>query len=145
LTGLSGFREQFLRTRGVLSLPEYSEYDYPLVENDIPVSKLAREMVPVIAGLFSSEKDYLRILDMALLHLLALEKKMPSLSRKIRPLVKKYRDYPEIIRRKTHYGLQDDRNDLQLMITGRRRLRCGYCDNVTRKFIDSPDNIGDIL
>lgn len=125
-------RERFLNIRGVLSIKNHPEYDYPLVNNDIPINAVTRQIVPVLNKLFLVEKDYLKILDTILLYLLLLQIKQPSKKKEIQLLLKNYKDYPDIIFKRAHYKIENDRNNLQLMITRRCHLRCRYCPVVKR-------------
>ncbi|MDD4907547.1 MAG: radical SAM protein [Candidatus Omnitrophica bacterium] len=120
-------RKKFLNIRRTLSIKKRPELDYPLVTNDIPVNEVTRQMVPVIKNLFSVEKDYIRILDMALFNLLLISEKYPAQKKEIARLIDKYKDYPEMIREKTGKRLRNGRYNLQVMITRRCHLRCRYC------------------
>ncbi|MBU1076787.1 MAG: hypothetical protein KKH98_05800, partial [Spirochaetes bacterium] len=109
-------RKKYLNIKKTLSLKGHPEYDYPLVENDIPVNIITREIIPIISRLFSTEKDYLKILDLTLCHLLILSEKKPSMKREITPLIERYRDYRSIISKQIRCNIKNDHYKLQLMI-----------------------------
>lgn len=123
---LSNKREKFLNIKKVLKIKGKPEYDYPFVENDIPINKEVREFIPILSELFLTEKNYLKILDQSLLNLFLLKEKMPQ-NKKINQAIEKYKNYPEIILKETGFKTKNDRNNIQLMITRRCQLRCRYC------------------
>ncbi|MDD5067161.1 MAG: cobalamin-dependent protein [bacterium] len=119
-------KEKFLKVRKMLSVKGRPEYDYPLMDHDIPVNANVRRLIPFLSRLFLTERSYHRILDKSLLELLIMKEKDspdPGLDR----VIERYRDYPEIIFQRTGYRIPNDRNNLQLMITRRCQLRCRYC------------------
>ncbi len=120
-------RAKFLNIRSTLALTGHPEYNYPLVENDIPMNRLVRDITPEISALFNSEEDYTKIFDTILVRLFILSKKKPAYSVQVRPILMKYRNYPEIIFKQFGFRIRNDRNNLQLMITRRCQLRCTYC------------------
>lgn len=133
-------REKFLNIKNYLRIKDYPEYDYPFVKNDIPINKITREIIPIIYKLFLNENDYLAIFDLTLVHLLLLQERIPSQKNGIRLLIKKYKNYPEIIFKKTNHRINDDRNNLQLMITKRCQLRCRYCP-IVKKNLDMDEEV----
>jgi len=133
-------RGQFLNIRQNLSLRNYPEYNYPLVENDIPINEITRALVPMLYKLFSVEKDYIKIIDATLVNLLFLQEKMPLQKKEIKQLIERYKNYPELIYRKTNFRIENDRNNLQLMITRRCQLRCKYC-SIVKKNVDMGEGV----
>jgi len=114
-------RKKYLNIKKTLSLKGHPEYDYPLVENDIPVNTITREIIPIISGLFSTEKDYLKILDLTLCHLLILSEKRTSMKREILSLIKHYQDYRSIISKQIKCSIKNDHYKLQLMISSLKK------------------------
>lgn len=124
--------QKFLNIRHVLSVKGHPEYDYPLVKNDIPINKIVRQLVPTVQSLFLNEKNYTKILDKTLFQLLLLQERLPSEKAQIQQLIDIYKGYPQMIYRKTGVQIENDRNNLQLMITRRCHLRCKYCPIVKK-------------
>lgn len=124
---LANKRKKFLNVRRTLAVKGRPEYNYPLVQNDIPVNKVVRQLVPVVQGLFLSERNYVQILDKALFQLLLLQESLPLEKKQIQEAISLYKDYPQMIYKKSGIHLENDRNNLQLMITRRCQLRCEYC------------------
>jgi len=125
-------REKFINIRRILSVKNHPEYNYPLVQNDIPISKAVQASLPSLYDLFLTEKDYLKILDKTLFNLLLLREKASSAQKEISCVIEKYNDYPRMIHKKISRKIANDRNNLQLMITRRCHLRCKYCPIVKR-------------
>jgi len=71
---VSNKKTKFLNIRKVLSIKNYPEYDYPLVENDIPINKRVKKFIPILANLFITEKDYREILNKSLINPLVEQK-----------------------------------------------------------------------
>lgn len=132
---VSSRKDKMLNIRRRLSIKGYPEYDYPLVDNDIPIDEPVREMVPFVYNLFLRFKDYYRIFEEAFSALLFLREKMPSSRSKINKAINEFKNYPEIISRKTGINACTDRNNLQLMVTRRCQLDCGYCP-IIKKNVD---------
>jgi len=128
-------KAKMLNIRRKLSIKGYPEYDYPLVDNDIPIDEAVREMVPFVYNLFLRFKDYSRVFEEAFSALLFLREKLPSSRSKINYVVRDYMNYPEVILRETGVRVCADRNNLQLMITRRCQLDCSYCP-IIKKNID---------
>jgi len=128
-------KDKMLNIRGKLSIKGYPEYDYPLVDNDIPIDEAVREMVPFIYNLFLRFKDYSRVFEEAFSALLFLREKMPSSRSKINKVIKDFKNYPEVILRETGTKVCTDRNNLQLMVTRRCQLDCSYCP-IIKKNVD---------
>ncbi|MBC8358953.1 MAG: radical SAM protein [Candidatus Aminicenantes bacterium] len=129
---LANKRQKFLNIRRVLSVKGHPEYDYPLVQNDIPINKIVRQLILTVQSLFLNEKNYTRILDKAMFQLLLLQERLPSEKAQIQQLVGRYKNYPRMIYRKTGVQIGNDRNNLQLVITRRCHLRCKYCPIVKK-------------
>jgi len=81
-------RSNFLNIKEKLLVKGYPQYDYSLVENDIPMNKAVRNFIPVLADLFLKEKNYREILDKSLAYF----SKKEALSKKeIISLIKIYK------------------------------------------------------
>lgn len=132
---LSNKRGKFLNIKKVLKIRGKPEYDYPMVENDIPVNKEVREFIPILSDLFLTEKNYLAILDQSLTALLVLREKLAKdseSSSRISAIIKKYENYSKLILGKTGFKILNDRPNMQLMLTRRCQLRCRYCPVVKK-------------
>ena len=92
---VSSRNDKMLNIRGKLSIKGYPEYDYPLVDNDIPIDEAVREMVPFIYNLFLRFKDYYRVFEEAFSALLFLREKMPSSRSKINKVIKDFKNSPK--------------------------------------------------
>ena len=125
-------RTKFLNIRSHLSLKSHPEYNYPLVDNDIPINKVTRAMIPMLHKLFLRENNYLNILDLTLFNLLLLRERMPRQRKEITQIIDRYQNYPSLIFKKSGLKVHNDRNNLQLMISRRCHLRCRYCPVVKR-------------
>jgi radical SAM superfamily enzyme YgiQ (UPF0313 family) len=119
-------RKKFLNIRKILSTKTDPASNYPLIENDIPINKEVKEFIPILPNLFLAEKNYLKILDQALLNLFILKEKMPQ-NEKINQVIEKYKNYHQIVFKETGFKMKNDRHNIQLMITRRCQLRCQYC------------------
>lgn len=120
-------KQNYLFSREKLSLPGYPEYDYPLVEYDIPENEVARKLVPFIEYIFKSQSDYTKILDSVLLYLLLLKEKNKKWGQEIGKVISVYEKYPDLILKETGVKAVPERNNIQLMVTRRCQLRCLYC------------------
>jgi len=126
-------RKRYLNIRKTLKIKNHPEYDYPLVENDIPINKNVRDLVPVLQDLFSKEKNYSKILDKTLCYLLNKRYKKNGLKerKEIDQLIEEYNKRLEI---------KNDRHNIQLMITRRCHLRCKYCP-IVKKNVDMSEKV----
>ena len=138
---MSNSRDKFLNIRKVLSVDGYPEYDYPLVQNDIPINALTRELVPLLNDLFLEEKDYLIILDRSLISLLIMKETKLNGSKELGKLIDKYKNYPKLISKSVGIDILNDRSSLQVMITRRCQLRCKYCPVVKKNQDISEKNL----
>ncbi|MFA5118078.1 MAG: radical SAM protein [Candidatus Omnitrophota bacterium] len=126
-------RDRYLAVSRRLFVNGYPEFDYPLIDHDVPVNKAVKRMIPVIEGLFRSEKDYLKILDDFLFELLLLRERLPSEKGPITQLIETYATYPKRIRKETGKSIGNSRCNIQLMLTRRCQLRCAYCPVAKRQ------------
>lgn len=120
-------RTESLKIRSYLSIEKRPDLDYPLVEQDIPISKTVRMTVPILAALFDAQKYYVEILDKFLFYLLMLNETDILLKKEIVPVIREYRNYFRIISGGDCFKYSNNRGSLQLMITRKCQLRCKYC------------------
>jgi sulfatase maturation enzyme AslB (radical SAM superfamily) len=125
-------RDSYLAVSERLSVKGFPEFDYPLINHDIPMNKAVKHMIPVVEKLFRSEKDYRKILDDFLFELLLLNERLPAEKGSIARLLQSFVSYPQLIRKKTGKGIGNSRCNIQLMVTRRCQLRCAYCPVVKR-------------
>ncbi|MFA6217194.1 MAG: radical SAM protein [Candidatus Omnitrophota bacterium] len=130
---------RYLAVTRKLTVKGYPEFDYPLINHDIPMDKAVKAMIPFLDGLFRSEADYIKILDDFLFELLLLKERLPTAKDAITRVIDEFASYPEIIRKKTGRGIGNSRCNIQLMLTRRCQLRCAYCP-ITKRNADMDEN-----
>jgi radical SAM superfamily enzyme YgiQ (UPF0313 family) len=133
-------RKKYLNIRAVLSDKSHPQLDYPLVVNDIPINTTTREMVPIVQRLFSCEEDYTRILDATLFKLLLMSRADRGRRKNISRILDDYKDYPARILKMGGKKANNERYNLQLMVTRRCHLRCRYCP-VEKKDSDMSEDV----
>jgi sulfatase maturation enzyme AslB (radical SAM superfamily) len=120
-------RKKFLSVRRLLTDKKETSLDYPLIDHDIPIDCIAKELVPFVEKLFLKYSDYAKILEETLMFLLYLGKKYPQKEREMSLLIKKFALAEKNMQGKHVLENAFNRNNIQLMVTRRCQLRCIYC------------------
>lgn len=90
---VSNKQKKFLNIRKYLLAKGKPEYNYPLIENDIPIDREVRKFVPIIYDLFLAKKDYLEILNQSLSNLSLLKEKVSKKKKQeISQIIGKYKN-----------------------------------------------------
>lgn len=120
-------RTYFLKISSILKNKNAQEYDYPLIEHDVPLNPLVRIIVPEIEELFNRSENYLKIFEVALYKLLILYLTIDKKDKSIELLINKYHKAYKSISKKKNANEKVCRANIQLMMTRRCHLRCAYC------------------
>lgn len=120
-------REKFLKIKDLLKKKKEKSLDYPLVEYDIPINNLIREMIPFLENRFSLCCDYAKIFDDVLCYLLFLNAKRKKKSFEAKRVFEKFLYYPIPLSKNIRQAYINNRGNLQIMMTRRCHLRCSYC------------------
>lgn len=120
-------RKKFLSVRALLTNKKESSLDYPLIDHDVPMDCVVKELVPLIEKLFLKYGDYSKIFEESMVYLMYLGKKYPKKNSEIENLVKKFTLAEKKVQGGAILTKAFNRSNIQLMVTRRCQLRCSYC------------------